>query len=112
MNELGLFSTLAVLFIIVYAFNRVSSRMLTKIEEKDKQVKPSVKAENYTSTSTSEKDYKIVMEKKNDSSTRKKVADDLNDKQNLDPKYSPNVVRAKNGRFKSKKEWKKEQETS
>ena len=56
-------------------------------------------------------EFKEVLNKQNSSETSKKPTD-FNDKQNLDPKYSPNVVRAKNGRFKSKKEWKKEQETS
>jgi len=106
MNVLGLLLSVVTLIAIIYAISRISRIYLANIDEKEKHI------EAYTSPSTTKQDYKIVVEKKNDSSTRKRVEEDLNDKQNLDPKYSPNVVRAKNGRFKSKKEWKKEQEIS
>ena len=56
------------------------------------------------------KEFKEVINKQNSSASRKPK--DYNDKQNLDPKFSPNVYRGKNGRFKSKKQWNKELKTS
>lgn len=55
-------------------------------------------------------EFKEVLNKQNSSASRK--PNDYHDKQNLDPKFSPNVYRGKNGRFKSKKQWNKEQKTS
>lgn len=55
-------------------------------------------------------EFKEVLNKQNSSASRK--PNDYHDKQNLDPKFSPNVYRGKNGRFKSKKEWNKEQKPS
>ena len=56
------------------------------------------------------KEFKEVINKQNSSASRK--PNDYHEKQNLDPKFSPNVYRGKNGRFKSKKQWNKEQKTS
>lgn len=54
--------------------------------------------------------FKEVLKKENCSSTGKPK--DFNEVQNLDEKFSKNVYRDKSGKFKSKKEWKKEQKTS
>lgn len=105
MNETGVLLYLLMLIVVIVTISRISKIILEKMDEKNKHV------DAYTEKYSSQEEYKIVVEKKNDSSTRKRVEEDLNDIQNLDPKYSPNVVRGKNGRFKSKKEWKKEQET-
>jgi hypothetical protein len=55
--------------------------------------------------------FKEVLKKENCSSTTK-PPQDFNKVQNLDNKFSKNVYRDKSGKFKSKKEWKKEHETS
>jgi len=54
--------------------------------------------------------FKEVLKKENCSSTTKRPKD-FNKVQNLDNKFSKNVYRDKSGKFKSKKEWKKEHET-
>lgn len=46
---------------------------------------------------------KVVLSVKNDDSSKKRVKD-VNDIQNLNPKYSKNVYRDSKGRFKSNKE--------
>jgi hypothetical protein len=66
---------------------------------------------NMASETTIKKEFKEVLNKQNSSASRKKP-NDFHDKQNLDPKFSPNVYRGKNGRFKSKKQWNKEQKIS
>jgi hypothetical protein len=59
---------------------------------------------------TKNEGFKQVLKKENCSSTTKPK--DFNEVQNLDEKFSKNVYRDKSGKFKSKKEWKKEQKTS
>jgi hypothetical protein len=61
-------------------------------------------------TITKNEGFKEVLKKENCSSSSKPT--DFNDVQNLDEKFSKNVYRDKSGKFKSKKEWKKEQKTS
>jgi len=55
-------------------------------------------------------EYKEVLKKENCSSS-KKPFQDYNDKQNL-TKFNHGTYRDERGRFKSNKQWKKEQETS
>jgi type II secretory pathway pseudopilin PulG len=49
-----------------------------------------------------EQENKVVLSVQNDNSSKKKVYD-VNDIQNLNPKYTKNVYRDSTGRFKSKK---------
>jgi hypothetical protein len=63
-----------------------------------------------TETETEIEGFKEVLKKDNCSSTTK-PSQDFNDKQNL-TKFNHGTYRDEKGRFKSKKEWKKEHETS
>lgn len=116
----------ALLFILVtilvsVVLSKIARHFLTKLEskkmseilekEKQEQLLNKDKVEHNKIVFRTEKnDFKEVLNKQNSSASRK--PQDFNDKQNLDPKFSPNVYRGKNGRFKSKKEWNKEQKLS
>jgi sortase (surface protein transpeptidase) len=52
--------------------------------------------------SNEEQENKVVLSVQNDNSSKKKVYD-VNDIQNLNPKYTKNVYRDRTGRFKSNK---------
>jgi len=120
MKSVVLFLLGAVLFSVI--LSKVAMRLLQKLEEKkldelaEKQNEPKefiqprerIYPENFKRIEP--KEFKKVLHKENSSESRKPI--DYNDKQNLDPKFSPNVYRGKNGRFKSKKEWNKELKTS
>lgn len=105
----------AVLFIlgaiiVSVLLSKIARYLLTKLENKkiDELAEKQEKQEKQETDIP--KEFKKVLHKKNSSESRK--PQDFNDKQNLDPKFSPNVYRGKNGRFKSKKEWNKEQKLS
>jgi hypothetical protein len=112
--------TSAVLFILGALFvsivlSKVAKYLLTKMQNsKLEELAEKQKQRDLEKINSQEQmkptEYKKVLNKQNCSSTRK--PQDFNDKQNLDTKFSPNVYRGKNGRFKSKKEWNKEQKIS
>ena len=112
MKSVVLFLLGAVLVSVI--LSKVAMRLLQKLEEKklnelaEKQNEP--KEFVQPRERIYPENFKKVLHKENSSESRKPI--DYNDKQNLDPKFSPNVYRGKNGRFKSKKEWNKELKTS
>lgn len=100
-----------------YFLTKLENKKLEELAEKQNEPKEFVQpreiiyVENIKFIKPREpENFKKVLHKENSSASRK--PQDFNDKQNLDPKFSPNVYRGKNGRFKSKKEWNKEQKPS
>lgn len=93
---------LCIAFVIV--ISKIGHYLLQKIEKAEK-----IQDQEYETKKVSH-DYKEVLKKENCSSS-KKPFQDYNDKQNL-TKFNHGTYRDEKGRFKSNKQWKKEQETS
>lgn len=98
MKVILLLLSIVALIVITSKISRFLSKRVENIEKE-------IEEENKRNES-----FKEVLKKENCSSTSKPK--DFNDVQNLDEKFSKNVYRDKSGKFKSKKEWKKEQKTS
>lgn len=93
------------LIAVIYAINKISQFILKRVERIEKQKENTIVAETNRNEG-----FKEVLKKDNCSSTTK-PSQDYNDKQNL-TKFNHGTYRDEKGRFKSKKEWKKEHETS
>ena len=93
------------LLLSIVAFIVITSKISRFLSKRVENIEKEIEEENKRNES-----FKQVLKKENCSSTRKPK--DFNDVQNLDEKFSKNVYRDKSGKFKSKKEWKKEQKTS
>lgn len=98
--------TLVGLFILVLLISYIAKSVLSKlIDEKDNldMMEDDYASHSFTPPIYNDSEDKIVLEKRNDSSTRNpNFYRDYNEVQNL-TKYNHNTYRAKNGRFKSAK---------
>ena len=93
------------LLLSIVAFIVITSKISRFLSKRVENIEKEIEEENKRNES-----FKEVLKKENCSSTSKPK--DFNKVQNLDEKFSKNVYRDKSGKFKSKKEWKKEQKTS
>lgn len=85
--------------LLIYLISKMAKNNLKAIEQRENQI-------IYDYLNKKDKsEYKVVLKKENSSSSKKPA--DFNDIQNTDNKYSKNVYRATNGRYKSKKQWQK-----
>lgn len=87
--------------LLIYLISKMAKNNLKAIEQRENQI-----IYDYVQKKKDKSEYKVVLKKKNSSESIKKPSD-FNDIQNTDNKYSKNVYRATNGRYKSKKQWQK-----
>ena len=94
--------------LLIYLISIMAKNNLKSIEKRENEI-------IYNNINKKDKsEYKVVIKKHNSSASIKKP-NDYNNIQNTDNKYSKNVYRSTNGRYKSKKQWQtkgQEQKTS